>query len=56
MNTHLCNSWDAQLAGFLGITASAGAKALSHTISFAMILAITTNLSQYAFWKTSQRR
>ena len=33
----------------MGISATAGAKAFSHSISFALTLAILTNLLQY-YW------
>jgi hypothetical protein len=44
-----------QLAGILGISATAGAKALSHTVSFALILAIVSNLAQYTYWRSTSR-
>ena len=43
-------------AGFAGISATAAAKALSHTLSFGLILACLTNLAQYTAWKTADRR
>jgi len=44
------------LAGLLGVTASAGAKSFSHSISFGVTLAALTNLAQYVAWKTSVRK
>lgn len=40
----------------MGITATAGAKAFSHTFSLAFTLAILTNLAQYFAWKGNTRR
>lgn len=40
----------------MGFTASAGAKALSHSLSFGVTLAALTNLAQYATWKAHGRR
>lgn len=42
--------------GFAGISATAAAKALSHTLSFGIILAALTNLAQYTAWKSADRR
>ena len=39
------------LAGFLGIAATGAAKALAHSLSFAVMLAVTTNLLQYSCWR-----
>ncbi|GLC35409.1 hypothetical protein PLESTB_000567700 [Pleodorina starrii] len=39
----------------MGITATAGAKAFSHTFSLALTLAILTNLAQYTAWKALGR-
>ncbi|GFR45242.1 hypothetical protein Agub_g6346 [Astrephomene gubernaculifera] len=39
----------------MGITATAGAKAFSHTFSLALTLAILTNLAQYTAWKGAAR-
>lgn len=39
----------------MGITATAGAKAFSHSISFALTLAILTNLIQYNWTKAAVR-
>lgn len=35
----------------MGITATAGAKAFSHTFSLVFTFAILTNLTQYTYWK-----
>lgn len=48
--------WPLLLAGFAGISATAAAKALSHTLSFGIILAALTNLAQYTAWKSADRR
>ncbi|KAG2486720.1 hypothetical protein HYH03_014648 [Edaphochlamys debaryana] len=40
----------------MGISATAGAKAFSHTFSLAFTFAILTNLSQYLAWKAQTRR
>ncbi len=39
----------------MGITATAGAKAFSHTFSLALTLAILTNLTQYMYWKSAYK-
>jgi hypothetical protein len=39
----------------MGITATAGAKAFSHTFSLALTLAILTNLVQYTAWKGASK-
>lgn len=39
----------------MGITATAGAKAFSHTITWGITLATTTNLAQYVYWKSAAR-
>ncbi len=44
------------LAGFLGIAATGAAKALAHSVSFAVMLAVTTNLLQYSCWKAQGKR
>lgn len=38
------------------MTASAGAKAFSHNLSFAITLTALTNLAQYTYWKALSRR
>ena len=35
------------MAGLLGLATSEASKALSHTVSFAVTLALTTNLAQF---------
>mmetsp|Transcript_1565 Transcript_1565/g.2246 ORF Transcript_1565/g.2246 Transcript_1565/m.2246 type:complete len:174 (-) Transcript_1565:778-1299(-) len=40
----------------MGITASAGAKAISHTFSLVLTFAILTNLLQYYAWKGVSKR
>lgn len=40
----------------MGITATAGAKSLSHTVSFGIILAFLTNIAQFTYWKCKPRR
>ena len=42
--------------GFMGISATAGAKAISHTFSLCFTLAILTNLTQYTSWKCAGNR
>ncbi|CAG9466330.1 unnamed protein product [Pedinophyceae sp. YPF-701] len=44
------------LAGFLGISASAAARALSHSLTFAVNLAVTTNLAQHLYHKSKATR
>mmetsp|Transcript_29126 Transcript_29126/g.92955 ORF Transcript_29126/g.92955 Transcript_29126/m.92955 type:complete len:139 (+) Transcript_29126:225-641(+) len=39
----------------MGVAASAGAKSLSHSISFGVTLAVLTNLFQYIYWKSLKR-
>ena len=43
-------------AGLIGITATAGAKVISHTFSLALTLAILTNLTQYMAHKAAARK
>jgi hypothetical protein len=45
--------WPILLAGIFGITATASAKTLSHTLSFGINLAVLTNLIQYFAMKRS---
>ena len=40
----------------MGIAATAGAKAFSHTFSLVLTLALLTNLAQYTAWKRSLLR
>lgn len=49
------NNVPTTFAGFLGITATAGAKAFSHSLSLALTLTILTNLTQYMAWKAKAR-
>eukprot|EP01133_Synstelium_polycarpum_P000451 gene451-538_t len=44
------------LASILGFAASAGSVTMAHAISFAISLALLSNLSQYHFHKCCQRR
>ncbi|GAX80203.1 hypothetical protein CEUSTIGMA_g7641.t1 [Chlamydomonas eustigma] len=48
--------WPVLLAGIIGITATAGAKAISHTFSLALTLAILTNLAQFMAHKAAARK
>mmetsp|Transcript_11495 Transcript_11495/g.20365 ORF Transcript_11495/g.20365 Transcript_11495/m.20365 type:complete len:143 (+) Transcript_11495:312-740(+) len=40
----------------MGISATAGAKSLSHTLSMALTMTILTNLTQYTYHKAQLRR
>lgn len=51
----LCLTADPQ-AGIIGITATAGAKNISHTFSLAFTLAILTNLAQFMAHKAAAKR
>lgn len=53
-----CLAWPVALrcAGFMGITATAGAKAFSHTFSLVLTFTILTNLTQYTYWKCKSGR
>lgn len=52
---HSCLTADPQ-AGIIGITATAGAKNISHTFSLAFTLAILTNLAQFMAHKAAAKR
>lgn len=48
--------WPVLLAGLMGMTATASARALSHSLSLALMLAVLTNLAQFMAHKALGRK